>query len=212
VCRQDGLDRYIYIPVGGSKNQVLATILVFSFVALWHDLSFKLLAWGWLVSLFILPEIIAKKTISSEKVSCNLASRMIGQARITDKTGQFGGTTWYRHLAAIGGVLNLWMMMCANLVGFVLGLEGMKHFLKELTSTWSGESGLPSLQMQLRLPPSSLGVELIHSQGWRSWHLRVRAYSLLCRSCLSIGKRSGEKASIGSVDQFLHSACFILFY
>jgi D-alanyl-lipoteichoic acid acyltransferase DltB (MBOAT superfamily) len=60
--------RYIYIPVGGSKRVVLATTLVFTFVALWHDLSFKLLAWGWLVSLFILPELVARKAIPAEKV------------------------------------------------------------------------------------------------------------------------------------------------
>jgi len=44
--------RYIYVPLGGSKNLVLNTVLVFSFVALWHDLTFRLLAWGWLVSFF----------------------------------------------------------------------------------------------------------------------------------------------------------------
>lgn len=60
--------RYIYIPLGGSKNMVLSTVLVFTFVALWHDLSAKLLAWGWLVSLFILPEIVARKVVSSKQV------------------------------------------------------------------------------------------------------------------------------------------------
>lgn len=61
--------RYLYIPVGGSNNVAAATLLVFTFVALWHDLSFKLLAWGWLVSLFLLPEIAARATIPLEKVS-----------------------------------------------------------------------------------------------------------------------------------------------
>lgn len=63
------LFRYLYIPVGGSKNVVAATLLVFTFVALWHDLSFKLLAWGWLVSLFVLPEIVAKAAFPFDKVS-----------------------------------------------------------------------------------------------------------------------------------------------
>jgi hypothetical protein len=61
--------RYLYIPVGGSKNVAAATLLVFTFVALWHDLSFRLLAWGWLVSLFVLPEIAARATFPFEKVS-----------------------------------------------------------------------------------------------------------------------------------------------
>lgn len=51
--------RYIYIPLGGSSRQLLTTLLVFSFVALWHDLSFRLLAWGWLISLFVVPEVVA---------------------------------------------------------------------------------------------------------------------------------------------------------
>ncbi|KAK4688045.1 membrane-bound O-acyltransferase GUP1 2, partial [Tremellales sp. Uapishka_1] len=109
--------RYIYIPVGGSKNIIPATLLVFTFVALWHDLSFKLLAWGWLISLFIIPEIVAKRVVPFEK---------------------YGHTYWYRHVAAAGGVINVWLMMAANLIGFVLGIDGMKHFVWELTSTRAG--------------------------------------------------------------------------
>src|SRR2546429_4109827 len=52
--------RYIYIPLGGSKRPVLCMVVVFTFVALWHDISLKLLAWGWLIVLFILPEILAR--------------------------------------------------------------------------------------------------------------------------------------------------------
>jgi hypothetical protein len=37
-------------------------------VALWHDLSFRLLAWGWLVSVFIIPELAAKKMFPPSKV------------------------------------------------------------------------------------------------------------------------------------------------
>ena len=61
--------RYIYIPVGGSKNALLATALVFTFVALWHDLSLQLLTWGWAVSLFVVPEMLCRKLFTAEKVS-----------------------------------------------------------------------------------------------------------------------------------------------
>lgn len=60
--------RYIYVPLGGSRRPVISTLLVFTFVALWHDLSLRLLAWGWLVSLFILPEIVAGWVLPTEKV------------------------------------------------------------------------------------------------------------------------------------------------
>ncbi|WVQ81401.1 hypothetical protein IAT38_003525 [Cryptococcus sp. DSM 104549] len=109
--------RYLYVPVGGSKNVVPATLLVFTFVALWHDLSFRLLAWGWLVSLFVVPEITARKLFTAEK---------------------YGDHPMYRHVCAAGGVVNILLMMSANLVGFVLGVDGTKHLVSELTSTLSG--------------------------------------------------------------------------
>lgn len=109
--------RYIYIPLGGAKNVALTTVLVFSFVALWHDLSFRLLAWGWLVSFFILPELLARYLLPQTKY------------------GQF---SWYRHVCAIGGVLNILMMVSANLVGFVIGTDGIMYMARQMTGTWQG--------------------------------------------------------------------------
>jgi len=109
--------RYIYVPLGGSKNLVLNTVLVFSFVALWHDLTFRLLAWGWLVSLFVIPELAASYLLPASK---------------------FGKYPWYRHVCALGGVLNIIMMMTANLVGFVVGTDGIKFLASRLSGTWDG--------------------------------------------------------------------------
>ncbi|KAI0696453.1 MBOAT, membrane-bound O-acyltransferase family-domain-containing protein [Cytidiella melzeri] len=113
--------RYIYIPLGGTKNVMFTTVLVFSFVALWHDLSFTLLAWGWLVSLFILPEIAARYSLPQSK---------------------YGNKPWYRHVCAVGAVFNILMMMTANLVGFVIGTEGVSYLLSQLVSGWEGLSFL----------------------------------------------------------------------
>lgn len=60
---------YIYVPLGGAKHAILATLVVFTFVALWHDLSLKLLTWGWVISLFVLPEMLSKKFVPYDKVS-----------------------------------------------------------------------------------------------------------------------------------------------
>ncbi|KAG8969855.1 glycerol transporter [Tulasnella sp. 419] len=109
--------RYIYIPVGGASRAVVSIFLVFTFVALWHDLSFRLLAWGWLVSLFIAPELLARR-IFTEKM--------------------YGDKAWYRHLCAAGGVFNILLMMIANLIGFVIGTDGMKYLIAELFGTWKG--------------------------------------------------------------------------
>jgi protein-cysteine N-palmitoyltransferase HHAT len=50
--------RYVYVPVGGKHRRVLATFAVFTFTAVWHDLQLNLLAWGWLIALFIIPETV----------------------------------------------------------------------------------------------------------------------------------------------------------
>ncbi|KAJ3969030.1 MBOAT, membrane-bound O-acyltransferase family-domain-containing protein [Lentinula raphanica] len=109
--------RYIYIPLGGMKNVFVNSVLVFTFVALWHDLTFKLLAWGWLVSLFILPEMLARYFLP---------------------TSRYSNTSWYRHVCALGGVINVLLMMTANLVGFVIGIDGLRFFLNELVGTLAG--------------------------------------------------------------------------
>lgn len=113
--------RYIYIPMGGGRNTygLPATLLVFTFVALWHDLSLKLLTWGWLVTLFIIPELLGKALVPASK---------------------FGKAWWYRHLCACGGVFNILLMMTANLVGFAIGTEGIQYMWQQLLGSWSGIS------------------------------------------------------------------------
>ncbi|KAG6810550.1 hypothetical protein H0H92_012628 [Tricholoma furcatifolium] len=110
--------RYIYIPLGGSKRVLLNTLLVFTFVALWHDLTFRLLAWGWLVSLFVVPEVLAAHLLPQSK---------------------FNSEPWYRHVCAVGGILNVLMMMGANLVGFVVGTNGVEFFVGQLFGTSKGK-------------------------------------------------------------------------
>ncbi|KAF9112707.1 glycerol transporter [Mortierella sp. AM989] len=109
--------RYIYIPLGGTRYAMYNIWIVFTFVAVWHDIQLKLLAWGWLISLFILPEIIAGRIFSKQK---------------------WGSWPYYRHLCAAGAVGNIMMMITANLVGFCIGLDGVKLMLTDLFSTMHG--------------------------------------------------------------------------
>ncbi|ETS62071.1 hypothetical protein PaG_03629 [Moesziomyces aphidis] len=109
--------RYIYVPLGGSRNQIAATLLVFTFVALWHDLSLKLLAWGWLITFFIVPEVVARKVVPYSR---------------------YGDAWWFRHLAAVGGVGNVLMMMTGNLVGFAIGTDGMRYMIEQLLGSAEG--------------------------------------------------------------------------
>lgn len=107
--------RYIYVPLGGSTNRIVNSLCVFSFVAIWHDIELKLLMWGWLIVLFLLPEMMA-----------------------TVYFKRFRSQWWYRHLCGVGAVINIWMMMIANLFGFCLGQDGTLALLREMFSTAAG--------------------------------------------------------------------------
>ena len=88
------------------------------FVALWHDISLNLLIWGWLIVLFMMPEIIAGYIFPRRKWENNL--------------------TAYRVLCGIGVVGNLMMMMMANLVGFAVGVDGLKSIIYGIFKDFSG--------------------------------------------------------------------------
>lgn len=110
--------RYIYIPLNGSKRPLINALAVFTFVALWHDISLQLLYWGWLVVLFLMPEAFARILFPARKFAAY--------------------PTIYRHLSAIGAVCNILMMMAANLVGFAIGLDGLKDLVKGILGSYGG--------------------------------------------------------------------------
>ncbi|TVY38080.1 Glycerol uptake protein [Lachnellula subtilissima] len=120
------LIRYIYIPMGGADSSTwISTIrsfvnylTVFTFVALWHDIKLNLLIWGWLIVLFMLPEAIAGYVFPPRKWE--------------DRK------TAYRVICGIGAVGNLMMMMIANLVGFAVGVDGLKRIISGIFKDFSG--------------------------------------------------------------------------
>ncbi|GJZ61326.1 putative membrane-bound O-acyltransferase isoform X1, partial [Tanacetum coccineum] len=46
----------------------MAYEVVFTFVAIWHDLEWKLLSWAWLTCIFFIPEMLVKSVATSVKV------------------------------------------------------------------------------------------------------------------------------------------------
>ncbi|WPG98129.1 glycerol uptake protein 1 [Acrodontium crateriforme] len=115
--------RYIYVPMGGSQGgskirAALNYLSVFTFVALWHDINLRLLVWGWLVVLFVLPEIIATLLFPARKWR--------------DRPDA------YRWICGAGAVGNILMMMAANLVGFAVGLDGLKGLVDGIVGTFGG--------------------------------------------------------------------------
>lgn len=122
------LIRYIYVPLGGSSfrnwraavRSVVTYLLVFTFVALWHDIQMRLLIWGWLIVLFMAPEWLAAWLFPRSKWESR--------------------PTQYRMLCCVGAVANVLMMISANLVGFAVGLDGLEVIIKSILHSWSGKS------------------------------------------------------------------------
>ena len=102
-----------------SKARGIGNMLaVFTFVALWHDINLRLLMWGWLITLFVLPETLATMAFPAKKWR--------------DRPNT------YRVLCGIGAVFNILMMMTANLVGFAVGLDGLKGLVQGIVGSWQG--------------------------------------------------------------------------
>ena len=103
--------RYLYIPLGGRETSNWNIFPIFVFVAIWHDVNWQLLAWGCLIPLIILPEILA-----------NFVSKRFRLYELKN----------YRNFCAMAAALNIFLMMLCNLVGFSVGLEGAKLMLNQV--------------------------------------------------------------------------------
>lgn len=122
------LVRYLWIPLGGADFSTPASaarsvggyLLIFTWVALWHDIKLRLLVWSWLIVLFILPEVVAR--------------------RLFPRSRYEGRETRYRMLCAAGAVLNVLMLMVGNLVGFAFGVDGLQTIIRGIFADFSGKS------------------------------------------------------------------------
>ncbi|KAE9615383.1 putative membrane bound O-acyl transferase, MBOAT [Lupinus albus] len=117
------LVRYMYIPLGGSQKKLLNVWVIFTFVALWHDLEWKLLSWAWLTCIFFIPELVLKSASKAFKAKSAF--------------GEF----IFRELSAVAGAVTITCLMVANLVGFVIGPSGINWLL----SSFINKEGLPVL-------------------------------------------------------------------
>ncbi|KAK1301266.1 hypothetical protein QJS10_CPB12g00973 [Acorus calamus] len=117
------LVKYLYIPLGGSKRKLLNVWVVFTFVAIWHDLEWKLLSWAWLTCLFFMPEMIVKSAATAYQ-----AKNALGELVL-------------RELSAVAGAITITCLMVANLVGYVIGPSGINWLISRLLH----KDGLPVL-------------------------------------------------------------------
>ncbi|KAK9146341.1 hypothetical protein Sjap_006244 [Stephania japonica] len=117
------LVRYMYIPLGGSKRKLLNVWVIFTFVAIWHDLEWKLLSWAWLTCLFFVPELIVKSAVAKFQVN-NACIKFI-----------------LREFGAVSGAITITCLMVVNLVGYVIGPSGINWFITRFLQ----KDGLPVL-------------------------------------------------------------------
>ena len=104
----------MYIPLGGSKTKLLNTFIIFSFVALWHDLRINLLLWAWCIYISLIPEIIIKRYFAQEKMQY-LQDYIL-----------------FRYLRALLCSITILLMITANLIGFGIGNKTLVDALLNL--------------------------------------------------------------------------------
>ena len=104
----------IYIPLGGAKTKIFNLWIIFSFVALWHDLKINLLIWGWFICFFLVPEILVKNYFNKDNMKF-IHNRF-----------------WFRVVKYIFCSFYIMLMIVANLIGFGMGSEGVNFIIKKI--------------------------------------------------------------------------------
>jgi hypothetical protein len=87
----------MYVPLGGRGTIAVTVWIIFAFIGLWHDLLFRWLAWALLNAVFFTLEIAVVMFFSSKRMEWLRRKR------------------YYRHLVGVAGVLDIFMLMTANL-------------------------------------------------------------------------------------------------
>jgi len=110
------LVRYLYVPLGGASRKLFTVWAVFTFVAAWHDVDWRMISWAWLMCIFFAPELLAK-----------WAAKQPWRRYEWVKSSSL-----FRHVAALGATCNITMLMTVNMLGFVIGVDGAAEFLSLL--------------------------------------------------------------------------------
>ncbi|XP_039002203.1 membrane-bound O-acyltransferase GUP1-like [Hibiscus syriacus] len=122
--------RYLYIPLVGSHRKLLNIWVIFTFVAVWHDLEWKLLSWAWLTCLFFVPELLVKSAANSFQAKGALEGFI------------------FRELRAAGGAIIITCLMVSFIgvcdhgtlfVPVLLFVNTQVKLLTTLMQSWMGE-------------------------------------------------------------------------
>ena len=101
------LIRYLFIPLGGSKYKLINIWVVFSFVAIWHDMNINLVIWAWGICIALMPEMLIRWFFWRPKYK------------------ELWRKIWWKYLCALAGGVDIILMVTANLIGFGAGWNGI---------------------------------------------------------------------------------------
>merc|ERR1712154_485535 len=97
--------------------------VVFAFTTLWHgDFELKLLLWGSLMALLVVPEMLTKHWYYTTHNAT--ISRMRGNVRCN------------RYVHAAGALVNIMVLLVANLIGFGPGSDLVLEFFGIVIGQW----------------------------------------------------------------------------
>lgn len=88
--------RYLYLPLGGRKTQLINIWLIFLFIGLWHDWWWQWVAWAMLNCVFFSLEILVLQTVHKYFASMKQLP-------------------WWKYAVAAAGSTNIFLLMLANL-------------------------------------------------------------------------------------------------
>ena len=110
------LVRYVYVPLGGAKYRLLNAWAVFFFVAAWHDkMNRRLLGWSVIFAAFLAPELLVGA---------------IGRKAFP--TAESRDSVVFRCLRSFAGAVNVHVLIAGNMVGYVVGLDGLDELARVL--------------------------------------------------------------------------------
>jgi len=110
--------RYMYKPMGGRETRLYSVWIIFLFVAVWHDLEWKLVAWGLLNGVFYVLEVLAKRFAKTRLVH-TLPSSV------------------FRLVCVLSGATYILVLIAVNLTGYAVGVGGVSMVLGKFL-TWNG--------------------------------------------------------------------------
>ncbi|KAL4447020.1 hypothetical protein ABPG74_013872 [Tetrahymena malaccensis] len=114
------LIRYIYLPCGGSKTKHWNIWIVFTYVAIWHDLNINLILWAWGICLCLIPEIGVKQLFKKPRFY------------------KYTRTFYWKYICALCGGTYIIFLIFTNLIGFGTGYQTLILFLQKSFSSITG--------------------------------------------------------------------------